>query len=58
MLLPPPTSLPASRCWVLLLLPYHVCCRVVCWFYRNSSGENVFDMVSGAACELLMHGLL
>lgn len=46
---PNPTAAPATppliRYWVVLLLPYHICCRVVCWFYRNSSGENVFDMV-------------
>ena len=40
---------------MVLLLPYHACCRVVCWFYRNSSGENVYDMVSGCLGMGVMH---
>lgn len=36
---------------VLLLLPYHACVRLTCFFYRTSAGENVFDKAC-CACAL------
>lgn len=31
---------------VLLLLPYHTVVQILCWFYRTTSGENVFDKIT------------
>ncbi|KAL4442129.1 hypothetical protein ABPG77_011390 [Micractinium sp. CCAP 211/92] len=32
--------------FILLLWPYHLCVQIVCWFYRASSGERVFDQIA------------
>lgn len=37
------------RPFILLLWPYHLCVQIVCWFYRASSGERVFDQESFSA---------
>lgn len=36
------------RPFILVLWPYHLCVQIVCWFYRASSGERVFDQVGWA----------
>lgn len=53
----PPASLyPCCRWSLILLFPYHLVVRIVCHFYRTSSGENVFDEV--CQCWLCSAGVL
>lgn len=33
--------------YVLLMWPYHLCVNIVCWGYRQSAHENIFDKVAG-----------